>query len=135
MILTVEQTMPRDELIHKLDSLEDFVYDKAKDYDCNFDSIDGKIEELYNLTGKFEKSNCVHMDVFHNLVGRVDYCEIRIDEERADRDAQYQHLNTKITNIEATRANKYDLNPLLSRINFMETRIAEIERRLRKAGF
>lgn len=135
MILTVEQTMPRDELTYRLDSLEDFVYDKAKDYGCNFDSIDGKIEELYNLTGKFEKSNFVDIYNFHELVNRVDYCEIRIDEERADRDAQYQHLNTKITNIEATRANKYDLNPLLSRINFMETRIVEIERKMRKAGF
>ena len=54
MILTIEQMMPRDELIHKLYSLEDFVYDKAKDYGCAFDIIDGKIEELYNLTGKFE---------------------------------------------------------------------------------
>ena len=108
MILTIEQMMPRDELTYRLDSLEDFVYDKAKDYDCIFDFIDGKIEKLYNLTGKFE--NCVERD-------------------------EYYDLGQRIVNLENTTAKKYNLNEAVSRINNMEIKIIELERKMRKAGF
>lgn len=108
MILTIEQMMPRDELRDRIDSLEDFVYDRVKDYGCAFDSIDGKIEELYNLTGKFE--NCVERDDYYILVQRV-------------------------VNLENTAAKKYNLDTAISRLNNMDIKITELERKMRKAGF
>ena len=108
MILTIEQMMPRDELRDRIDSLEDFVYDKVKDSDCAFDSIDGKIEELYNLTGKFE--NCVKCNDYYILVQRV------ID-------------------LENTAAKKYNLDTTISRINNMDIKIADLEKKMRQAGF
>lgn len=108
MILTIEQMMPRDELIRRIDSLEDFVYDKAKDYGCAFDSIDGKIEELYNLTGKFE--NCVKCNDYYILVQRV------ID-------------------LENTAAKKYNLDTTISRLNHLEIKTIELENKMRRAGF
>lgn len=108
MILTIEQIMPRDELIRRIDSLEDFVYDKAKDYDCILDSFDGKIEKLSNLTGKFE--NCVKYNDYYILVQRV------ID-------------------LENTAAKKYNLDTTISRINNMDIKIADLEKKMRQAGF
>lgn len=108
MILTIEQMMPRDELIRRIDSLEDFVYDKVKDYGCAFDSIDGKIEELYNLTGKFE--NCVNRDDYYMLVQRV-------------------------VNLENITAKKYNLDTAISRLNHLEIKTIELERKMRQAGF
>lgn len=121
MILTIEQMMPRDELIRRIDSLEDFVYDKAKDYGCAFDSIDGKIEELYNLTGKFE--NCVDRDEYYVLK----QCIIDLEE--------YYILKQRIIDLENTAVKKYNLDTAVSRISNMERKIIDLENKMRRAGF
>ena len=131
MILTIEQMMPRDELIQRIDSLEDLVYDKIKDYDCAFDCIDGKIEELYILTGKFE--NCVDRNEFYTLKNRINNLE-DMTENYIDRDKYYE-LGQRIANLETTTAKKYDLNNSVSKISIMERRIIDLENKMRRAGF
>ena len=131
MILTIEQIMPRDELTYRLDSLEDFVYDKAKDYECIFDYIDGKIEELYNLTGKFE--NCVDRNEFYTLKNRIKNLE-DMTENYIDCD-EYYELGQRIANLETTAVKKYDLNNAVNRISTMERKIIDLENKMRRAGF
>lgn len=112
MILTIEQMMPKDELKDRLDSLEDFVYEKVKDYGCAFDSIDGKIGELYNLTGKFE--NCVDRD----------YESYMLDV-----------LRERIIALETMTVRKNQLDNTINRISNMERKIIDLENKMRRAGF
>lgn len=132
MILTIEQMMPRDELIRRIDSLEDFVYDKAKDYDGAFDFLDGKIEELYNLTGKFE--NCVERDEYYDLEQRINILITEKFENCVNRD-EYYELGQEIINLKSTAAQNYNLNNAISRINNLEKKTIELERKMRQAGF
>lgn len=137
MILTIEQMMPRDELIRRIDSLEDFVYDKVKDYGCAFDSIDGKIEELYNLTGKFE--NCVNYDEYYDLKQRIINLEAMTEkfENCVDPDEGYMLdvLKERIIALESMTVRKYQLDNAISRISNMERKIIDLENKMRRAGF